>query len=68
MDENTTKNGLAIKFCFEHCEAKKFTSKIKFFPFCVKEQVKMSNSLSDRMSSIVQEEVESTSMTKTFWK
>ena len=62
MEENTTKNGLTIKFCFEHCKAQSFTLKIRTFSFCAKEQLKMS--LSDRMSSIVREEIVSTSLTK----
>ena len=70
--KNTTKNGLTIKFCFEHCKSHSFTLKIKTFSFCVKEQLKMSISLP---CSIVREEIVSTSMakmfennTKTFWK
>ena len=67
MEKDITKNGLTIKFCFEHCKAHSFTLKIKTFSFCVKEQLKMPISLSDR-SSIVWEEIVSTCMTKMFWK
>ena len=66
MEENTTKNELTIKFCFEHCKAQSFTLKIKRFSFCVKEQLKMSISVSNRTSSFFQEEIVSTSMTKMF--
>ena len=50
MEKSTTKNGLTIKFCFEHGKAHSFTLKIKTFSFCVKEQ--MSISLSNKTSSI----------------
>ena len=66
MEENTTKNELTIKFCFEHCKAQSFTLKIKTFSFCVKEQLKMSIALFDRTSSIFREEIVSASMTKMF--
>ena len=66
MEENTTKNELPVKFCFEHCKAQSFTLNIKRFSFCVKEQLKMSISLSNRTSSIFREELVSTSMTKMF--
>ena len=68
MEENTTKNELTTKFCFEHCKAQSFTLKIKTFSFCVKEQLKMSISLSNRTSSFFREEIVSTSMTQMFWK
>ena len=57
---------LQLNSCFEHCKAHSFTLKIKTFSFCVKEQLKMSISLSDRTSSMVWEEIVSTGMNKMF--
>ena len=68
MEKNTTKMDLQLNSCFEYCKAHSFTLKIKTFSFCVKEQLKMSISLSDKTSSIVWEEIVSTYITKMFWK
>ena len=66
MEKNTTKNGLTIKLCFEHCKAHSFTLKVKNVFFLCERTVENVHLLVRQESSIVREEIVPASMTKMF--